>query len=306
MTMKPKHLIKGDTVGIIAPASPPNQENLQRSLAFLKDLGLHVKFGRHVHNEYGYLAGSDDERLEDLHNMFKDKEVKAVICAGGGYGTGRIAASIDYKLIEQNPKIFWGYSDITFLHTAIYQRTGLATFHGPMLASDIGREEADDLSKASFNQLFEPAPFTYSETMSSLETIVEGKAAGTIIGGNLSLLASTIGTPFEADTKDKILLIEDINEEPRAVDRMLNQLHMAGKLTEAAGFLLGDFNNCVPQREQSLSLEEVLDHYIKLAGKPAIKGFLIGHCSPHYAIPLGVTASMNTGEKKVVIESGVQ
>ncbi|PLT28562.1 S66 peptidase family protein [Peribacillus deserti] len=305
MTFKPVRLMKGDCVGIIAPASPPNQQNLQRSLSFLKSLGLDVKFGRHVQNEYGYLAGSDAERLEDLHNMFKDEEVKAIICAGGGYGTARIADSIDYKIIEENPKIFWGYSDITFLHTAIFQKTGMATFHGPMLASDIGKEDADDISKASFAQLFQPVVFTYSEMLSPLETMIEGEAAGTIIGGNLSLLASTLGTPFEVDTKDKIVLIEDINEEPRAVDRMLNQLHMAGKLTDAAGFLIGDFNNCIPQREKSLTLEEVLDHYIKLAAKPALKGFLIGHCSPHYAIPLGVKASMHTGEKKVVIESGV-
>ncbi|AND37838.1 S66 peptidase family protein [Cytobacillus oceanisediminis] len=306
MAMKPQRLEKGDAIGIIAPASPPNQENLKRSLAFLDELGVKVKMGDHVTDQYGYLAGNDEDRLADLHKMFLDKEVKAIICAGGGYGTGRIASQIDYSLIKENPKIFWGYSDITFLHTAIRQQTGLVTFHGPMLASDIGKEDADPLSKQYFNQLFEPVTLDYPEGISNLETMVSGRASGVLTGGNLSLLASTIGTPYEIDTKDKLVLIEDINEEPRAVDRMLNQLHMAGKLEDAAGFIIGDFNNCVPERELSLELDEVLDTYIKRVNKPAVKGFNIGHCSPHISVPLGVMAELDAAGKKLIIESGVK
>ena len=123
MAMKPQRLEKGDAIGIIAPASPPNQENLKRSLAFLDELGVKVKMGEHVTDQYGYLAGNDEDRLADLHKMFLDKEVKAIICAGGGYGTGRIASQINYSLIKENPTIFWGYSDITFLHPAIRQQT---------------------------------------------------------------------------------------------------------------------------------------------------------------------------------------
>ncbi|WP_409291908.1 LD-carboxypeptidase [Peribacillus sp. SCS-37] len=305
MSIKPGRLQAGDCVGIIAPASPPDQESLQRSLSFLEGLGLKVKMGRYVKKEYGYLAGADAERLEDLHEMFLDDEVKAVICAGGGYGTARIASEIDYSIIKAHPKIFWGYSDITFLHTAIYQETGLVTFHGPMLASDIGKQDVHQDSKASFEQLFNGEGFVYSEQISRLETLVEGKAEGLFCGGNLSLMASSIGTPFEIDTKDKIVLIEDINEEPRAVDSMLNQLYMAGRLTGAAGFVIGNFNNCVSERKLSLSLDEVLDHYFKLAGKPCLKGFLIGHCSPHYAVPLGVHALLDTRDKSVAFESGV-
>ncbi|WP_026692289.1 S66 peptidase family protein [Peribacillus kribbensis] len=306
MSTKPVRLKKGDTVGIIAPASPPDSANLKRALSILEHMGLKVKLGSNLKREYGYLAGSDEERLEDLHNSFLDPEIKGIICACGGYGTGRLASSIDFGLIKDHPKIFWGYSDITFLHTAIYQNTGLVTFHGPMPASDIGKEDADDISKSAFRQLFEPAEFIYSEKMAPLETIVEGEAKGILTGGNLSLLASGIGTAFEIDTKGKLLLIEDVNEEPRAVDRMLNQLYMAGKLDAAAGIVVGDFHNCVPQREKSLSLDEVLDFYIKRANKPALKGFLIGHCSPHYGVPLGVPAFLDTRSKTLAMDSGVQ
>lgn len=305
MSIKPTRLKKGDTVAVIAPASPPNKENLKRGLKFVEDLGLNYKLGKSLYSEYGYLAGNDEARLADLNEMFLDDEIKAIICAGGGYGTARIASAIDYDAIKNNPKIFWGYSDITFLHTAIRQQTGLITFHGPMLASDIGKEEADQISKDTFKQLFAPAELNYDSTISQIEELVPGSAEGTLVGGNLSLLSSSMGTPFEINTEGKILLIEDINEEPRAVDRMLNQLYMAGKLQESAGIIIGDFNNCVPERELSLSLEEVIDHYIQLAGRPALQGFKMGHCSPHIGVPLGAPATMNTKEKTLYIESGI-
>ncbi|CAM4011159.1 S66 peptidase family protein [Mesobacillus thioparans] len=306
MAIKPERLKKGDTVAVIAPASPPNKENLKRGLAFLTELGLNYKLGKSLYEEYGYLAGEDDARVEDLHEMFLDDGIKAIICAGGGYGTARIAASIDYDVIKKNPKVFWGYSDITFLHTAIRQQTGLITFHGPMLASDIGKEGAHPLSKETFRQLFQPTDLKYDPDLSHIEELVGGSAEGPLVGGNLSLLSSSMGTPFEIDTKGKILLIEDINEEPRAVDRMLNQLYMAGKLQEASGILMGDFNNCVPERDLSLSLEEVIGHYVKLAGRPALKGFKMGHCSPHIGVPFGVAAKMDTKTKNLYVESGIK
>lgn len=306
MLVKPQRLRKGDTIGIVAPASPPNQENLHRSLLFLEELGLKVKMGRHVCDQYGYLAGQDSDRLEDLHMMFLDSEVKAVICAGGGYGTGRIAAQIDYRLIQNHPKIFWGYSDITFLHIAIRQQTGLITFHGPMLASDIGKTDVAPLSKEFFKQLFEPTVIRYTDELSPLETLIGGKVRGEVTGGNLSLITSTLGTAYEIDTKGKLLLIEDINEEPRSIDRMLNQLDMAGKLNDAIGLIIGDFNNCVPERDLSLSLDEVIFHYTHKANKPALKGFRFGHCNPQISIPLGVKVEMDTEKKQLIIESGVQ
>ncbi|HAQ06208.1 MAG TPA: LD-carboxypeptidase [Bacillus bacterium] len=305
MMIKPVRLKIGDTIGVIAPASPPNKENLVRGLEFIEQLGLNYKVGKSLYKVYGYLAGNDEDRLADLHRMFLDDSVKGIICAGGGYGTGRIASEIDYELIKKNPKIFWGYSDITFLHTAIRQHAGLVTFHGPMIASDIGKEDANPISKNQFRQLFEQTDVKYTDEAGLLEEKVAGKAEGQLVGGNLSLLVSTLGTTYEIDTEEKILLIEDINEEPRAVDRMLNQLYMAGKLQSASGILVGDFNNCVPEGELSLSLDEVLDHYIHLAGRPALRGFKMGHCSPHIAVPFGTFAHMDTSNKTLVVESGV-
>jgi muramoyltetrapeptide carboxypeptidase len=303
--IKPKRLQPGDTVGVIAPASPPNQENLERGLQFLRELGLNIKMGKNVSRINGYLAGTDQERLADLHEMFQDPEVKAIICACGGYGTGRIASQINYKLIECNPKIFWGYSDITFLHTAIRKRTGLVTFHGPMLGSDIGKANVHDLSKEGFKQLLEPIPLFYTEKVSRLDPLVDGVADGEITGGNLSLLVSTLGTDFEIDTKDKLLFIEDVNEEPRAVDRMLNQLYMAGKLEKASGIIVGDFCDCTSKSSLTLTLDEVITHYVKLANKPSLKGFSIGHCNPNFSIPLGTRGILNTFEKELLIDSGV-
>lgn len=305
--IKPERLKKGDTIAVIAPASPPSPDTLQKGIHYLEEeLGLKVKVGQHVYDQYGYLAGEDEARLVDLENAFLDQEVKGIFCACGGYGTARLAGQINYSIIAQNPKIFWGYSDITFLHTAIFNRTGLVTFHGPMLSSDIGMEDCHPLSKALLKQLFQPQEMMYTEEYSSLDVLVEGKAAGQITGGNLSLITSSIGTSFEIDTKAKILLIEDINEEPRSIDRMLNQLQQAGKLTDAAGIIIGDFHQCLPKRDKSLVLDEVIDHYIQKAGKPTMKGFKIGHCSPHISIPLGVNAEINTNEKVLMIDSGVE
>ncbi|WP_042455434.1 S66 peptidase family protein [Neobacillus dielmonensis] len=303
--IKPQRLFKGDTVGVIAPASPPDMDDFEKGIQFLKDLGLNIKLGKNIRQVYGYLAGTDQERLDDLHEMFEDPEVKAIFCARGGYGTGRIASRINYQIIKNNPKIFFGYSDITFLHTSIRQKTGLVTFHGPMLASDIGQDDVHSLSKEGYLQLFDPKELDYSEELSPLEVLVEGKASGELVGGNLSLIISTLGTKFELDTKGKLLFIEDVHEEPRAVDRMLNQLYMAGKLTEASGILIGDFSDSASKREVTLSLEEVIGHYVQLAGKPAVKGFQIGHCNPNITIPFGVDAKLNTFEKRLIVDSGI-
>ncbi|MGP4073085.1 S66 peptidase family protein [Piscibacillus sp. B03] len=302
----PKSLQPGDTIGVIAPASPPNITNLKKAIPYFENLGLKVKLGKYVEEVHGYLAGTDEQRLEDLHNMFQDDEVDGIICAGGGYGTGRIASSIDYELIKAKPKIFWGYSDITYLHTAIRQRTGLVTFHGPMLASDIGKEDFHDLSKQSFNQLFKSKTIVYDKTYSNLSTISEGEAEGNIVGGNLSLIVNSLGGPYEINTKDQLLFIEDVDEPPYRIDSFLSQLKHAKKLDDAAGIIVGDFNNAKPKKDRpSLTLEEVLDDYFKPLNIPVLSGFKIGHCQPHFAIPLGTKAYLSTKTKTLTIEPGV-
>ncbi|MFQ3545475.1 LD-carboxypeptidase [Halobacillus rhizosphaerae] len=304
--IKPRQLHKGDTVGVIAPASPPDLNRLEKAISFLESLGVKVELGSHLSDTYGYLAGKDDDRLADLHYMFENPEIKAVISAGGGYGTSRIAGSINYRLIENNPKIFWGYSDLTFLHTAIRQKTGLITFHGPMLCSDVGKENFDSVSKQMFDQLFHPQELRYSEDISPLVTVSEGKAAGEIVGGNLSLLVNSLGTPYELDTNNRLLFIEDIGEEPYRIDSFLCQLQLAGKLEEAAGVIIGDFSDSEPvKRRESLPLEEVWNHYFASLEKPVVSGFKMGHCLPHFAIPLGAEAELCAYSQTLSIEPGV-
>jgi len=302
----PDRLNLGDTIGIIAPAGPPNEENLQNGICFLERMGLRIKLGAHIHQVHGYLAGTDMERLRDFHDMIEDSEVKGIIFARGGYGTGRIANMIDYELIKRNPKIIWGYSDITYLHTAIRQKTGLVTFHGPMVGSDIGKENFDQLSGHLLHQLFEPTKLTYSEAVSPLFTYAEGGATGALVGGNLSLIVSTLGTPFEIDTAGKILLLEDIGEEPYRVDSMLNQLRLAGKLSESVGIVIGDFAEAVPKVQPSLSLDQVFLDYFSDFNGPVLGGFKIGHCFPHFSVPFGVEARLSTDDKLLCIDPGVK
>nr|WP_028782747.1 LD-carboxypeptidase [Thalassobacillus devorans] len=303
----PNRLHKGDKIGVIAPASPPNIDQMYQAVPFIESLGLEVVVGDHVKDVHGYLAGRDEDRLADVHDMFRNPEIKGIFCAGGGYGTGRIAGKIDYELIKENPKPFWGYSDITFLHTAIRQQTGLVTFHGPMLSSDIGKDDFHEQSKDLFHQLFTPTNLNYTTAYSELMIISEGIASGELVGGNLSLLVSTLRTPYELDTKGKLLLIEDIDEEPYRIDGMLNQLKLSGKLDEAAGILVGDFKNVEPsKRKESLSLSQVLNEYLSDLNKPVIAGFKIGHCQPHFAVPLGVQAEMSTKNLSLIIAPGVK
>jgi muramoyltetrapeptide carboxypeptidase len=257
--------------------------------------------------QHGYLSGTDEDRAKELNDMFADPDIKAIICARGGYGTGRIADMLDYDQIRANPKIFWGYSDITFLHAAIGRFTGLVTFHGPMMI-DLEKENLHPLTVQNFETLVRPAVLRYTEEISPLQTLVEGEAFGPLIGGNISLIASTLGTPYEMDTKGKILFIEEIDEEPYRLDRMLNQLRLAGKFADAAGILVCDFNNCVPnKRKMSLTLEQIFNDHIVSSGKPTLSGFKIGHCSPNIAVPIGIEARLCTYDKSLECkEPGVE
>lgn len=307
MRKLPSRLKKGDLVGVISPSSPPNQESLQEALPFLEELGLRVKLGKSVSAVNGYLAGTDEERLADLHAMFEDPEVSGIFCAGGGYGAARIADQIDYAMIKENPKVFWGYSDITFLHTAIGEYADLVTFHGPMLASDVGKPEFHERSRRMFGQLFEPFELHYTEEVAPLEMLVGGIAQGELVGGNLSLIRSAIGTKFDLDVTGKILLIEEVDEEPCEVDEILNHLRMARKFDEAAGIIIGDFKNAEPsKRKPSLTLDQVVDNYFSKLKIPVVKGFKIGHCEPHFSVPLGALARLDGDAKTLTILPGVK
>ncbi|WP_397539981.1 LD-carboxypeptidase [Rummeliibacillus pycnus] len=306
MKRRPPRLQKGDTVGIIAPSSPPNIERLTKSLNFLEELGLRYVLGKTVQLHNNYLAGTDEERAEDLQEMIEDPTIKAIFCASAGFGAARIADKIDYLLLEENPKIFWGFSDITFLHTAIGMFSDIVTFHGPTLSS-IGRDDVTERTKHMFEQLFQPAEIHYDESISPLTTICGGVARGEITGGNLTLIANSLGTKFEIDTKGKILLIEDIGLEPAQIDGLLNQLRQARKFEHVVGILIGDFTNADPREYQdSPSLNDLFESYFIDLNIPVVSGFKIGHCEPNVGIPLGVDVILDAEHKELAVLPGVE
>lgn len=297
MIKRPKPLKRGNTVGLVAPSSPTADYDIVRlSVERLMELGFSVSVGDSCYGEYGYLSGKDDVRAGDINKMFADSSIHGIVCLKGGYGTPRILDKLDYEGIKDNPKVFVGYSDITALHIAFNQLCGIVTFHGPMAASDMV-EGFDDFSKEGFLKAvtsMQPLGELHNPGTETIGSLVKGKASGTIIGGNLSLIAATLGTPYEIDTKGKLLLIEDIDEEPYKIDRMLSQLRLAGKFEDCGGIIIGDWNNCVPKKQRaSLTLEKVFEDIIVPAGKPTLYNLKAGHCCPKITVPFGVEAEID-------------
>jgi muramoyltetrapeptide carboxypeptidase len=302
---KPKRLQKGDTVMIIAPSSPSKIENIESMKIKLEEMGLQVKIGASVYEKRAYLSGGDSIRLSDIHQAFTDKSVNGVLCACGGYGSGRLLDSIDFQLIKENPKIFWGYSDITALHIAFQKRADLITFHGPMM-QECGADTVHEDTISSLQQLFEPKQMSFRTKDSSYPAfshIVEAP----MTGGNLTVMTSTIGTPYEVDIKGKILFIEDIGEEPYRIDRMINQLRLAGKFEDCVGVVLGDFNDCAPKKRiDSLTIQEIIYDHVVPYEAPILSGFPVGHCEPNFGIPFGVQVKMDGKNKTLTFDAGIQ
>ncbi len=311
--LRPRVLRPGDTVGLITPstyvADPDRLLLAERTVRFF---GLRMKRGRHVGRRTGYLGGSIQERLDDLHAMFADAEVRGVFCIRGGYGASQLLDGIDYPLIRRNPKIFLGYSDITALHLAIGKQTGLVTFHGPIVLSRFTEYTRRYFRKALFET--EPLGVVTNPPDSDplrpahlLRTIRGGRARGPLTGGNLSLIAATMGTPYEIETRGRILFLEDVGEEPYAVDRMLTQLRLAGKLESAAGIVFGECQDCRPRDfrpsyESTFSLGEVLDHILGGLQVPVLSGMTLGHTPDQATLPLGVMATLDADKGELVFE----
>ena len=311
--IKPKALQPGDIVGLITPATyVSDPDSLVTAERTMKYFGLNPKMGRNVRKRHGYLGGSIDERLADLHAMFADPEVKGVFAVRGGYGSGQLLDRIDYDLIRRNPKIFIGYSDITAMHLAIHKRTGLVTFHGPVTLSEFSDYTIGYYKRALFGReplgtLTNPPEQSTLRPKHTTRTIRGGRARGRLIGGNLSLVAATMGTPFEIDTRGKILFLEDIDEQPYRIDRMLTNLRLAGKLDAAAGIVFGECSECVPRKFQpsfdsTLSLGEVLDDILGGLKIPVLTGLTIGHTSDQLTLPLGVMATLDAARAELTIE----
>ena len=305
--LKPKALKQGDTVGLITPStSVTDPERLAMAERTVRYFGLVPKWGKNVTRRAGYLGGSIDERIDDLHAMFSDDEVKAVFAIRGGYGSAQLLRDIDYRLIQSKPKMFVGYSDITAMHLAIHRMTGLVTFHGPVPVSAFSEYTQAAYKKALFEtkplgELTNPPETNGLRPRHILRAVRPGKAKGPLTGGNLSLIASTMGTPYEIDTAGKILFLEDVEEQPYSIDRMLTQLRLAGKLDQAAGIVWGECHDCRPRDYQPSFVEgtfttpEVVDRILGDLKIPVLSGLTIGHTDDQLTLPLGVMAEMDAG-----------
>lgn len=305
--IKPKALKKGDTIGVVAPSSPEDKEKLCDSTKVLEDLGFKVVHGRSCYESHGYLAGDDELRAFDINTMFKNPRIDAIFCMRGGYGSARILDLIDYNIIYKNPKIFMGYSDITALHIAIVQKSELVTFHGPMLTSDfLSPEFGKYTKKAMLKALTKPTPLgkitsPIGKIKSSM--LYPGSAQGEIIGGNLSLIVSTLDTPYEIDTRDKILFIEEVGESPYKIDRMLTQLRLSGKLYDVAGIALCQFTDCnARDSSKSLSLGQIFKEILLPLKKPIVKNVYTGHGESMATIPMGVKGRIDGNRGVFVVE----
>jgi muramoyltetrapeptide carboxypeptidase len=310
--VKPKKLSKGDTIGLITPSSALSRGSFESTLKNMEALGFKVKYSDNMRVRKGFLAGTDQQRLDDLHAMFADTSVDGIFCARGGYGAGRLLPGIDYGLIASNPKAFIGYSDITALHFAIFNKTGLVTFHGPVGASNFTDYTAesfeDTLIKGKGKIRIEQAKEDRDkqEDYIQIYSISEGVAKGELVGGNLSLVSSLAGTPFDLDFTGKLVFLEEVGESPYRVDRMLTQLLLAGKLQAAKGIVLGVFSDCDekdtdPDFGDKTSLKETLAERLGGLGIPVLYGMSFGHVSNIATLPMGISAELDTYKQSLTL-----
>lgn len=289
-------LREGDTVGIVAPAGPGDEATLALVAPLLASFGLRARLYPSCTACHGYLAGPDALRIDDLHAAFADPGVAAVMCLRGGYGSGRLLDRIDTGLLRAHDKPFIGYSDITALH-ALRAREGLAGLHAPMPASDLVKAGREGDAQALFGLLMRGcmAGAAWSPALDHGALRVGGVAEGMLVGGNLSLVAALVGTPYAWRAAGAILFVEDVGEEPYRVDRLLGQLRLAGVLDAASGFLLGSFTG-------ESSPHEVLRDYLGDLGKPLLGGWPSGHGTPNLPLPLGARVRLDVSRGSLTLQ----
>lgn len=306
--IKPLRLEKGDTIGIIAPAWSFDPDNFKRGVTKLCKLGFRLKYSQSIFNKYWSMAGYDQHRAEQINRMFADKEVRAIFCAKAGYGSIRTIPYLDRRVIRQNPKIFLGYSDITFLLAYLYKVANMVVFHGPVVSDEIH----EDMNSATLNYLLgaitQPRPLG-EISCSTLKPLKGGRATGILVGGNMSLIISTIGTRYEINTDDKILFLEDIGEELETIDSYLMHLRLAGKFRKVRGIIFGRMLNCADYSGKKHTIRSILEDILQHINIPIVYGFPSGHRISgdiNVTLPLGVSVTIDGDKPRVVInESGV-
>ena len=311
-TIKPRRLAAGDTIALVSPASATFESlDLQIATESLEALGFKVKTGAHMRERHGYLAGDDKARADDINKAFADSSVAAVHAIRGGWGSARLLPYLDYDTIRRNPKVIIGYSDITALLLAIHAKTGLVTFHGP-----IGLGRWDPYSLEYYKRVLlngERVVYTNKQGLSPdrnaltqvefrTQTITPGTAHGRLLGGNLTVLTTILGSPYLPDWDGAILFCEDLREDLYRVDRMLTQLKLAGVLGKIKGFVFGSCLQCGPgEGYGALTLEEIFNDHVKPLGIPAWQGAMIGHSQPQWTLPEGIQVEIDASAGTIAL-----
>lgn len=306
----PEPLRKGDNVFLFCPSSPiVPEEDIEKCKKVIIDLGFNPVIGKSLYENYGgYMAGKAEIRIEDLHEAFSRKDIKGIFCVKGGYSASQLLDKIDYELIKNNPKVFVGYSDVTNLHIVFNQKCNLGTYHGPMVKSNM-INDFNDYTKSSFFEAMEKNETKYEEPENMpLSILTDGNVSSDIIngvltGGNLAIIVTTLGTKYEIDTKDKILFLEDVDEEAGSLNRMLTHLKYAGKLHDCKAVVFGNFAACkntYTKENQHYELIELLKDFFANYDKPVIYGMESGHKKPYmFTLPLGTKCSINLRNREI-------
>ncbi|WP_461614965.1 S66 peptidase family protein [Clostridium sp. Marseille-QA1073] len=300
MATRPQILREGDTIGIVTLGSPLSANAINAGIQTLNNMGFNVVLGKYVYSSNGYLAATEEERASDLMDMFKNPDVRAIIPSRGGVGVAGIIPYLDYSVIAQNPKIITGYSDITILLNVLYEWSDLITFHSLLLIDFRPTTPA-----YNFNQFF-----TATSTLTSprelenppgmpLISRIPGNVTGPIVGGNLTSFVDNLGTPFEVDTRGKIILIEEVHEPINTVYRYINHLILAGKFRDCAGIIMGECTSCTIAYGKSY--EDLINEVIMPLNKPLMTNLASGHGRYKMAIPIGAQANLNTYNNTLTI-----
>ena len=315
---KPPALLVGDTIAFCAPSGFLDSVRMSLARSRLEEKGFYITQEESLYRRWGYLAGTDEQRASELMHHFKDKSVKAIFPGTGGYGSTRILSMLDYDIIKGNPKIFIGFSDITALHIAFNQLANLITFHTPNPMYGLGSKKGlDPISELYFwsllmnsNDYTYEIPFDLYGDSLKVQTMVPGIASGKLVGGNLSLICSTMGSVYEAKTMGSILFIEDVGEAPYRIDRYLSELKLAGKLDLVNGIIIGRFSRRgteAPDRSTDFQMHQVFQQYFSKMKVPVIFNFPSGHGSKNVSLPLGCIVEINTDDEIFkVLESPIK
>ncbi|OGG48050.1 MAG: hypothetical protein A3F84_22505 [Candidatus Handelsmanbacteria bacterium RIFCSPLOWO2_12_FULL_64_10] len=302
MALKPERLRPGDVIGIAAPAGAFKKERLQPGIAYLERAGYRVRVGAHAHDRKRYMAGEDEARAEDLHALFADPEVRAIFAARGGYGTTRLLDLLDYGLIRRSPKVFLGFSDTTALQLALYRHVGLITCSGITVCADLGREREAFTEAAMWRAVCEGGAGPFE----GLRPIAGGAAEGRLLGGCLSLVCALQGTAHLPAFDGAILALEDVDEAPYRIDRMLTHLRQTGLLRQVAGIALGHFEGARPEEGADWTVEDVLADRTADLDIPVVCGLPYGHQRRRAVLPLGARARLDADAGRLeLLESAV-